>query len=124
MIIYKFNESEKFFISPFFIELEIIHIQKPLELVNDIINLFTDDNDENYNKNIFKNTQVILNPAMLVEPFELLDANFFERVNNVRESVSKTMNIDSMKNLFEVIIELIKQLNLDTTLLKDSISVK
>lgn len=124
MIIYKFNESEKFFISPFFIELEITDMQKPLELVNEIINFFTDDNDENYNKNIFKNAQVILNPAMLVEPFELLDTNFFERVNNARESVSKTMNIDSMKNLFEVIIELIKQLNLDTTLLKDSISLK
>lgn len=124
MIVYKFNENEKFYIAPFFVELKIDKLEDPLETVEEIINFFKEDTDENYVKNIFKNSEVVLNPAMLIEPFELLDTNLFERVNNTRENISKSMNIDSIKNLFEVMIDFIRQLNSDTSLLQDSITSK
>lgn len=120
LICYKYDQ-QKFFISPFFIELIVDDLQNPLLSVNEIVNFFVSDTDESFTKNIFSDAEVIMNPALLIEPFEFLDTTIFQRVNSARESKSKSMCADSIKGLFDIAVDFVKSINCNNDILKDSV---
>lgn len=100
------NQEVTLLISPFFIEINS-KLNNPLEEIEEVEEIIKNNQKELYIKNIFSSEErnitkeIKLNPAMLIEPFELLTTDFYEKINIFRKKQSKNLNISSIQELFE-----------------------
>lgn len=60
-----------------------------------------------YEKNVFNGSEVIVNPALMVEPFELVDYQLNSKVLNRLEKKNKGMRVDNLLQLKSLLVDAI-----------------
>ncbi len=84
------------FINPFY--LKVANFENLQEIL-----IALEEND--LEKNVFKGEEVLLNPLMLIEPFELLDLDLSDRLFKTLDKRNSNNRIDNVRQFFELIMD-------------------